>query len=282
MQKKITSGIIIIVMLALMVSIPFIGLILPQTLIDELGIMTIFGGMGIVLIILIIVLIFINKLGKIKANVTHKVKPKVKKEPRIRPVKENKSKTKKEVIPKIDPKTKRKEIIQELKIAERQFLKNKIDKQTFDSISKTNNSELIKLEAIIDSKRKVDLTPVQIKRLDSVTQDKKKVLKDLLEQKQRKVHELQITEKSFYKRKIDDLTFKKISSEIKSEMISIEGKIKTIQQSSKIDQIKAELKKGALEVTKQRGKTEKRKTENELREEDLFEQIDDMVGGLKR
>ena len=115
-----------------------------------------------------------------------------------------------------------------------------------------------------------------------MTQDKKKVLKDLLEQKQRKVHELQITEKSFYKRKIDDLTFKKISSEIKSEMISIEGKIKTIQQSSKIDQIKAELKKGALEVTKQRGKTEKRKTENELREEDLFEQIDDMVGGLKR
>jgi Na+-transporting methylmalonyl-CoA/oxaloacetate decarboxylase gamma subunit len=290
MQRKITSAIIIIVMLGLIGSIPFLEQIIPAQLINEFGITGIFGLIGIILIVLIIALIFVNKVGKVtkKAITTHKENKQVKKEKRIRvrPLRENKV-----VVPvlvddkKIDEdklKEKRDELALGLKEAEKQFLKNKIDKQTFADISKTKNSELIKIESSIDSQRKINLTGDEIKELNSVSKDKKKILQDLLEQKQKKVYELQVTEKSFYKRKIDEITFKKISSEIKSEIISIEGKIKAIQKSSAVQKMKEELKKGALEVAKQKEKTQKRKSEEEIFEEEMFEQIDDLVGGLKR
>ncbi|MFA5763636.1 MAG: hypothetical protein WC915_02400 [archaeon] len=290
MQRKITSIIIIIAMFGLILSIPFIENIVPAELISEFGIMGLFGVIGIILIVLIIALILVNKASKVTKKVitTHKENKLVTniKRERTRPSRETKP-----VVPvpsedkKVDEKElklKRDELALGLKEAEKQFLKNKIDKQTFDDISKTKNSELIKIEASIDSKRRINLTRDEIKELTSVSNDKKKILQDLLEQKQKKVYELQITEKGFYKRKIDETTFKKISSEIKSEIISIEGKIKSIQKSSAIEKMKEELKKGAFEVTKQKQKTEKRKTEEEIFEEEMFEQINDLVGGLKR
>ena len=292
MQRKITSAIIIVVMLGLIGSIPFIENIVPAELISNFGIMGVFGVIGIILIILIIALIFVNKVGKVTKKVitAHKENKTAKKEKRVRtrslresnivaPVQVLKDDKK---IDEKELKEKRDELALGLKEAEKQFLKNKIDKQTFADISKTKNSELIKIEASIDSKRKINLTNDEIKELNSVSKDKKKILQDLLEQKQRKVYELQVTEKSFYKRKIDEVTFKKISNEIKSEIISIEGKIKAIQKSSAVEKMKEELKKGAIEVTKQKEKTQKRKSEEEIFEEEMFEQIDDLVGGLKR
>ncbi|MDD4251261.1 MAG: hypothetical protein PHX27_03660 [Candidatus ainarchaeum sp.] len=176
---------------------------------------------------------------------------------------------------------KRESLNQELKIAENQFLKNKIDKNTFDKISKEKNAELISIEAQIDSKKKIQLSEEEIQKLNLISEDKKNILKGLLEQKQKKIYELQIAEKSYYKRKIDASTFQKINVDIKSEIISLEGNIKSIQKVDQIEKIKNELKKGAEQILIQQKKSDKRKNENEIFEADVFDQIDKMVGGLK-
>jgi hypothetical protein len=177
---------------------------------------------------------------------------------------------------------KRNIILQELKNAENQFLKNKINKENFDNFSKEKNSVLISIEAEIDSSKKNLLGKDEIKQLEEVSEDKKKVLKGLLEQKQKKVHELRIAEKSYYKRKIDQNNFEKISNDIKNEIISIDANISSIQKNSEIQKIKNELKKGAEEIAKQQANSDKRKSENEIFEDEVFEQIDRMVGGLER
>jgi hypothetical protein len=177
---------------------------------------------------------------------------------------------------------KRNIILQELKNAESQFLKNKINKENFDNFSKEKNSMLISIEAEIDSSKKNLLGREEIKQLEEISEDKKKILKGLLEQKQKKIHELRIAEKSYYKRKIDQNSFGKISNDIKNEIISIDTNINSIQKNSEIEKIKIELKKGAKEISKQQANSDKRKSENEIFEEEVFEQIDRMVGGLER
>jgi hypothetical protein len=65
-------------------------------------------------------------------------------------------------MPKLDKKElnhQRESIIQELKEAETQFLRNKINKETFNKISKEKNASLIKLEAIITIFEAVILVP---------------------------------------------------------------------------------------------------------------------------
>jgi hypothetical protein len=281
MTKK-GSAILVVIILALGMLYLFADRILPAGLLNEWNIeietirMGFLGGI-ILLVIILIVLALKTRSGKKKVK-----KEKLEKHGREKR-KEVKEEVKKEDTKKEgNLKKKREELVNELKEAEKQFLKNKIDKKTFDKISTEKNSELVKIEADLDSEKMNDLDMVEQKRLDSVSEDKKKVLKDLLEQKQRKVHELRVAEKSYYKRKINEKTFKKINSEVKEEIISIESKIKSIQKSEAIEELKKELLKGAKEVSKQKKKTEKRKSENEIFEDEVFEQIDDMVGGLKR
>jgi hypothetical protein len=281
MTKK-GSAILVVIILALGMLYLFADRILPAGLLNEWNIeietirMGFLGGI-ILLVIILIVLALKTRSGKKKVK-----KEKLEKHGREKR-KEVKEEVKKEDTKKEgNLKKKREELVNELKEAEKQFLKNKIDKKTFDKISTEKNSELVKIEADLDSEKMNDLNMVEQKRLDSVSEDKKKVLKDLLEQKQRKVHELRVAEKSYYKRKINEKTFKKINSEVKEEIISIESKIKSIQKSEAIEELKKELLKGAKEVSKQKKKTEKRKSENEIFEDEVFEQIDDMVGGLKR
>ena len=131
-----------------------------------------------------------------------------------------------------------------------------------------NEGKSILMPILFESSKKLienNLDSIKSIRVEAIIRDKKKAFDFFVK-----------------KEELSDTLSKIMDWAIEEEEYEMCNEIKTIQQSSKIDQIKAELKKGALEVTKQRGKTEKRKTENELREEDLFEQIDDMVGGLKR
>ncbi|MDD3083677.1 MAG: hypothetical protein PHP82_01510 [Candidatus ainarchaeum sp.] len=262
MNKKIISiAIIILILLSILVGASISFLTNPVILdfgkgfLLEIEVAVLFVGDAIIVFILLIILIAIN-------------------------FKKNKKTSQK--IEKTAFEEQRDLINQELKVAENQFLKNKIDKVNFDKISKEKNAKLIKLEAEIDSKNKNRFNSEEIKKLEEISKDKKNILKGLLEEKQKKIHELQIAEKSYYKRKIDEETFKKISFDIRNEMISIEGKIKSIQKSEEIEKIKKELKKGAKEIIMQKDKSEKRKSENEIFEYEVFEQIDKMVGGLKK
>jgi len=244
MNKKITSAIIVVAIIIAMIGIIFAEQIVPKELYAQYGVLVIIAPVIILIIVLIII-------GSILGRGPAKVKT-----------------TKLE--------DRRTEIVHELKEAEKKYLRHKIDKATFDTISKRNNSELISIESSIDSQKKQTLNASDTKKLEGMSRDKQKILKGLLEQKQKKVHELKISEKSYLKRKIDEKTFKQISSKINEEIISIDGKVNAIQTTAKIKQLESELKSGAKEISKQQKSTEKRKkqlTEIEMIEEDLLSQL---------
>jgi hypothetical protein len=173
---------------------------------------------------------------------------------------------------------KRELVVGELKEAEKQFLKNKINKKTFDEISQNNHSELVKIEAKMDLEKKKDLSDKDKIALDSVSENKKQILSELLDQKRTKFYELKIAEKKYLKRQISEKTYTQISSDLKKEVISIESKIKSIHKSGQIEKLKAELIEGAKEINKQKKKTKDRGnekiSESKLFEEEVFEQLD--------
>ena len=242
MGRKITTAVIVLAILALIIALPFAEQIIPKELYLEYGVLL----MVVPVIVLVVLLIVIGSIIEKVAN----------KKPSLE--------------------DKRAELFAQLKVAEKQYLKHKIDKKTYDGISKKKNSELIGLESEIDSRKTQVLDVKDTKKLEGVSKDKQKILKGLLEQKQKKVHELKITEKSYLKRKIDEKTFKQISSKINEEVISIDGKIRVIQTTEKIKQLESELKSGAKEISKQKKSTKKRKkqlSEIEMIEEDLLSQL---------
>lgn len=170
----------------------------------------------------------------------------------------------------------RQQALNAIKQSERDFLQHKIDKTTFDSISQENNSKLIEIEAKIDVEKNKGAPKKEIKKNSSISSDKRNVLKGLLDQKQIKVTELKKAEGSFYHRKIDEEGFRKISSQIKHEIITIDSQIKGIQDSEEIENLKAQLKEGAKEIAKQKKVTKERAKEDYFDEvqEDVFKQID--------
>lgn len=268
MNKKTKTTFLVILIFVLLVFSLFVSDIVPKELFDEYFIF-IYAGIGIAIIFLIILIIYISK----KRN-----SPKlVKKENKIKtkePLEKEDENEKKEEDNKKELERKRENIISELKSLENQFLKNKISKDAFNKSSSDKNAELIRIEAQIDAKKKINMSIIDAKALEEISSDKKNVLKGLLDEKQRKVYELGLTEKSFLKRKIDESTYKKISDDVKTEIISIEEKIKSLQKSDEIEKIKRDLLEGAKEISKQQKNTKKRVEEQPKTFEDqVFEQI---------
>lgn len=169
----------------------------------------------------------------------------------------------------------RQQALNAIKQAEKNFLQHKIDKETFDNISRENNSKLIAVEAKIDIEKNKGAPKSELKKNSSISSDKRNVLKGLLDQKQIKVTELKKAEVSFYHRKIDEEGFKKISSGIKQEIINIDSQIKAIQESEEIAKLKAQLKEAAKEIARQKKTTKEFSKENywDEVEEDLFKQM---------
>ncbi len=263
MNKKLINVILIILIFVLLVLAIFVRDLTHPDFFKENEIL-IYGGIGAGGLILIVILFFINKSKKLKTNKPRKETNKVDKIVIEVPNKIDKNELKK-----------RSEIlISELKEAEVQFLKNKISKETFNKISKEKNAELIKIEAALDVNKKINMGLEEIKAIESISADKKNILKGLLEEKQRKVYELQLTEKGFLKRKLDESTYKKISEEVKSEIISIEGKIKALKKSEEIQKLKKQLLEGAKEIKKQQQSTKQRvAAQPKTFEDEVFEQI---------
>jgi hypothetical protein len=169
----------------------------------------------------------------------------------------------------------RQQALSAIKQAEKNFLQHKIDKETFDKISQENNSKLIQIEAKIDVEKNKGAPKSEMKKNSSISSDKRNIIKGLLDQKQIKVTELKKAENSFYHRKIDEDGFKKISSQIKGEIITIDSQIKGIVDSEEIENLKNQLKEGAKEITKQKKVTKERAKEDYFDEveEDLIKQM---------
>ena len=236
MAKKIVSSILILLALLAIISIFFI----PKPFVEEYGIV-----IYVIPFILVLILIALAII----------VSAKKKNNPLL-----------------LD----RQQALNAIKQAEKDFLQHKIDKDTFDSISQENNSKLIQIEAKIDVEKNKGAPKSEVKKNSSISSDKRNILKSLLDQKQIKVTELKKAEGSFYHRKIDEEGFRKISSAIKHEIITLDSQIKSIQDSETIENLKLQLKESAKEIAKQKKVTKEKAKEDyeDDIEEDLFEQIE--------
>ncbi len=235
MDTKVSTAIIIV----LCIMFALIILLVPKEIADQYGL--IIFATPIILVIVVIVAVFLSK---------------------------------KNSAPKSDLQLKQQQLLMALKEAEKQFLQHKIDKPTFDNISQKKNAELILTEAEIDNEKKKDIPKEELKKVEKLHADKKEIIMGLLKQKQLKVHELKIAEGRLYKRKITEETYKKLSSEIKTELITLEAQIKVIYANEEIAALKEVLKQGATEIAKQKNMTEQRKRSNYFEEigEDVLEQ----------
>jgi len=236
MKKKMLSSILIILALLSIVSIFFI----PKGIVEEYGIFVYTVPFGLV-IILIVIAVVISGQKKDNSNLL----------------------------------IERQQAVNALKQSEKDFLQHKIDKTTFDKLSQENNSKLIQVEAKIDISKNKGAPKSEIKKNSSISSDKRNILTGLLDQKQIKVTELKKAENSFYHRKIDEEGFRKISSTIKEEIITIDSQIKGIQDSEAIENLKEQLKEGAKEISKQKKVNKERAKEDYLGEveEDLVKQM---------
>ena len=177
----------------------------------------------------------------------------------------------------------RRRIVTELKEAEKNFLTHKIDKPTFDSISRERNSDLIRIAAEIDSHKHKTLSKSELDVARSVSADKRKIISSLLAEKQKKVYELKLAESGYLKRRISEDAYSKISSEVKKEIIAIDSQIKSILESEKVSHLKECLKQGAAEISKQQKLSDSRKSQDyeQEMEEEIFEQSKDVEENLE-
>ncbi len=254
MDRRITSAIIVVLFLAAIGSIFFIKEAAPQ-LVEEFGVLIYLAPLVFVIVLIVVLIFATSAASKIKVP--------------ERPKKIDSKKSN-------DLDLERQKVRNALKEAEKQFLQHKIDKATFDSVCQEQNQKLIGIEAEIDSLKAIDLPKEDVKKAKAVSADKKKVIMKLMEQKQKKTHELKLAEKSYLKRKIDQAAFQKISADINKEIISVEGQITAIQNSDEIAKLKASLKDGAKEIVRQEKLSTQRKKEEQLDElgDDLFSQLD--------
>jgi hypothetical protein len=257
MDRRITSGIIVFLFLAAIVSIFFIKEAAPQ-LVEEFGILIYLAPLVFVIVLIVILIFASSAVSKIQ----------IPQRPKQVDVKKSNEMS-----------LERQKVTNALKEAEKQYLKHKIDKDTYDSICQEQNQKLIGIESDIDSLKATDLPKEDLKKAKSVSADKKKIIMKLMEQKQKKTHELKIAEKSYLKRKIDQNSFQRITSDIKKEIISIEGQITAIQNSDEIAKLKGSLKEGAKEIARQEKLSTERKQEEHLDEveDDLMNQLNSEI-----
>jgi hypothetical protein len=187
---------------------------------------------------------------------------------KVENVKNEKKENKKSLV---DLEKERAQIQEEMKIAEKQFLKHKIDTNTFNSITRESNRKLITIEAEMDTMKNKDLPISQMKKMKYISSDKQSALDGLFNEKINKIHQLKIAEKKYLKRNIDESTYKNIVSDINKEIISIDSRIKGLHKANEVDKIKKELKSSMDEIEKQKSLSKKR-TEEQL-EEDVLNQL---------
>ncbi len=257
MDRRITSVIIVVLFLAAIVSIFFMKDLAPQ-LVEEFGILVYIAPLVFVMVLIGILIVVSSVASKIQIP----------------------QRPKKDIVQKSnDISLERQKVTNALKEAERQYLKHKIDKETYDSICQEQNQKLIEIESEMDSLKSADLPKEDLKKAKTVSSDKKKIIMKLMEQKQKKTHELKIAEKSYLKRKIDQNSFQRITSDINKEIISIEGQITAIQNSDEIAKLKSSLKEGAKEIARQEKLSTERKREEQLDEveDDLMNQLNSEI-----
>lgn len=158
---------------------------------------------------------------------------------------------------------KKKELLLEIGLIEKKFMKREFDQKTFDELFKTKQRELIDIEAKIDSitsKRQME------RNISSdVSAKKQHLLQELWNEKRHILNTIQIAEKKYFTRKIDEKMYKTIVQMYQEKLVRTEAKIKILYSEDNaekvIQDLKAKLKQVEEEMRAEQANNQEQITE---------------------
>ena len=165
---------------------------------------------------------------------------------------------------------KKRQAMEELKVAERKFLKRQISEDSYKKVLKKKQEELIKIDAALSEKQTKQKGNFK-KELVSVEAKEKHRIEALLKQKQPLQAELEVAQKKYLKRQIDEKTYKSLLQANQSKIIELEGKIKSMKSTKDVKDVFAEIKRKVRDIEMEQQKVEQRETERIAKE--ILEQM---------
>ena len=179
--------------------------------------------------------------------------------------------------------TKRKRILfHEIEILEKNYMKRKMSKKNFLDSFRKKQMKLIALEARIDEKFNKEKLSEPDPQVMKVAAKKKHIVEKLLSQKKIVLKEMQISQKLYFKRKIDSATCQKIINEKQNRLIELEAQLKEIYGEQSVSKVITDLKKRLATVERQMyEKSEKVRKAKEDKEMNMAEQISEQLKDIK-
>jgi len=124
---------------------------------------------------------------------------------------------------------KKQHLKEEINIAERKFLRHKIDEKSFAEIRNNAQEKVIAIDASIQTKKiEVKIDEYASAQMKSLNKRRRTKMLQLLKEKEKYKRALKLAEGKYYQRKIDANSYKRIVAEQQKKMIQIESKMAII------------------------------------------------------
>jgi len=161
----------------------------------------------------------------------------------------------------------KKRLLDAIKISEQRYMRRKLSEPDFNKIFKEKQQRLIEVEAMIDPQYNEEKKEKIGSELLAVETKKRHILKGLIDEKRHILKELDLTEKSYLRRKIDVKTYQGIVQKNQQKLIEIEAEIKELYSEASVSKVMGSLKKGLSDLENQKKAKGKNKARNEKQEQ---------------
>ena len=156
---------------------------------------------------------------------------------------------------------KKKQLLFEIDLIEKKFMKRQIDEKTFTEYTKEKQKELIEIETDLDSYVAKQQNSENAEQFNDISARKRHILEKLFGEKEKIITQMNIAERKYLKRKIDEKMYQAIVSSCQAQLAKIEAQIKTIYSDEGVDKIMKELKENLKTIEQEIEQHEEKKDE---------------------
>ncbi len=165
---------------------------------------------------------------------------------------------------------KKRQLLQELEIAEQKFLKREILEENYRNLVGKKQQELIRIDSLLS--KHAPTKELSQSELTEVEPKNRHLLKELLEEKQKYQQEIGLAQNRYFKRKIDEKTYQGIANSGQAKIIEIDGRVRSIKTTQDIKHAFFDLKE-KLKI-EQQDFAKKEQTEIERIAKEILDQLE--------
>ncbi len=145
------------------------------------------------------------------------------------------------------------QLLNEIRTAESKWRKRKISEKVFEEMNEENQQKLVALEAEIELKKvEENINRTVHEKAAELTESEKAQLETLLKEKEILLRQAKVAKKKYLKRKLDEKTYRSISTVQQKKLIVIETKIKMLYRAEArkiMEKAREELARAELRMT---------------------------------